>query len=705
MSTGVSSNLQLTPKPAQSEGREDLIAWAVAAQEQRNWEEAWSRWAVVRKRFPDEWGGYGAAAAAARELGRLDEAEQLLYDAAAHFSGRAVWLHELARIAERKGNWAEAEALWRRFIAVDPKTWWGHANLAVTLREQGRVEDAEEVLRGAREALPDEPPLIAEHARLAEARQDWDASLERWIQMRERFPDEWAAYRGGANALHQLGRLGEMTSLLHEASARFPANDGVQIDLARSAEASKDWPQAEKSWRRFVELNSAQWWGHTSLASVLHTQGKLEEADAALEAAQAQLPSEPAVFLEYARLADARNDSWLRLLRWQTVLERFPDQFPGHAGVAAALFNLGQPEGARDILAAAAQRFPDEAAPLFELARMAEWNQDWAAASDYWRRSIAIEPQTWWAHTGLATALYELGHGDDAEEVLARARQMFSAEAEVLRAHAHLAYRREQWAEAYRRFVELYEADPDLAWEAMGDLRQRLADLKDIVDLAADRWPIEASEDDEAMFTKFEPLGANCEFGMVQRRFGVEPLGLLRWADIRPDPLIMALNTRFAGVGDPDRTNIRRWHSPFRHEDEWNVIAHPYFSMHTHIPVDELRKEEEFERIRRRLVYLRDELIADLEDGEKIFLYKERGFRITSEQIFEIYEALRTYNPHNRLFVVHLANDEHAPGEVYNLADGLLAGCLEVDAMAAERQFIPFETWHKVVSKAFTIFK
>ena len=34
------------------------------------------------------------------------------------------------------------------------------------------------------------------------------------------------------------------------------------------------------------------------------------------------------------------------------------------------------------------------------------------------------------------------------------------------------------------------------------------------------------------MLLRFESIGSDCEFGAVQRRYGAEPLGLLRWNDV-----------------------------------------------------------------------------------------------------------------------------------------------------------------------------
>src|SRR4051794_33399291 len=46
-----------------------------------------------------------------------------------------------------------------------------------------------------------------------------------------------------------------------------------------------------------------------------------------------------------------------------------------------------------------------------------------------------------------------------------------------------------------------------------------------------------------------ESIGRNCEFGLVQRSFGLEPIGLLRWAASPLAALTQAFQGQFAGLG------------------------------------------------------------------------------------------------------------------------------------------------------------
>jgi hypothetical protein len=62
---------------------------------------------------------------------------------------------------------------------------------------------------------------------------------------------------------------------------------------------------------------------------------------------------------------------------------------------------------------------------------------------------------------------------------------------------------------------------------------------------------------DAELLLQFESLGDNCELGLVQRRAGVEPLGLFRFAGAPLRHLIRALETRFAGMADPAHVRVQ----------------------------------------------------------------------------------------------------------------------------------------------------
>ena len=91
---------------------------------------------------------------------------------------------------------------------------------------------------------------------------------------------------------------------------------------------------------------------------------------------------------------------------------------------------------------------------------------------------------------------------------------------------------------------------------------------------------------DRDLVINFESIGDNCEFGLVQRMAGAEPLGLLRFSSAPILLLCRALRTRFDGLADPAAVQV--WPA----KGEYLVrLARYEFVYHTHVRVGEMEPE------------------------------------------------------------------------------------------------------------------
>src|ERR1700761_7486556 len=68
---------------------------------------------------------------------------------------------------------------------------------------------------------------------------------------------------------------------------------------------------------------------------------------------------------------------------------------------------------------------------------------------------------------------------------------------------------------------------------------------------------------DHDLAVQFESLGDNCELGLVQRRVGAEPLGLLRFSGTPLRSLLRAMAARFAQIGDPAYVRLEPEHGEY----------------------------------------------------------------------------------------------------------------------------------------------
>lgn len=145
----------------------------------------------------------------------------------------------------------------------------------------------------------------------------------------------------------------------------------------------------------------------------------------------------------------------------------------------------------------------------------------------------------------------------------------------------------------------------------------------------------------------FESLGGHCEFGLVQRKFELEPLGLLRWVSITAEHLLTCLATDFAGVGEEAYTTLR-----VSARNEFMTLDTRYhMQMHSFIKNEGQDRGRFLAQMQRRLQFLRRKLLEDLAAAEKCFIYRARD-DTRPEQAEALAAALRRHNPANRLLFV-----------------------------------------------------
>jgi len=179
----------------------------------------------------------------------------------------------------------------------------------------------------------------------------------------------------------------------------------------------------------------------------------------------------------------------------------------------------------------------------------------------------------------------------------------------------------------------------------------------------------------------FESLGENCEFGLVQRRCGADPLGLLRFASAPIPALLSALRARFEGIGESDQIDVRISENQLEYlvfDKCFGFLYHPW------VLIGEASAKGIHRREAKQLPLLRRKLIEDLEEGRKIFVY--HGMQPLPEPLVRrLVAALRVYGPATLLWV-ELHNHEHPAGTVERIGEGLLKGYID--------RFAPGENAH-----------
>jgi tetratricopeptide (TPR) repeat protein len=556
-------------------------------------------------------------------------------------ASRAEWTERLRKLASRAMGRRTPHATAQQAEARLAPDRAALLRDALALRDGGSLDSADAALQAAMAAHPEDHELAVQHAVIAEWRGDLDDFLRRWDDVRSEFGHLAIGHAGFAGALRKLGRLDEADTVLGAAIARFPEDGNLRI--------------------------------------------------------------------EQAYIAQARNDPGAALPLWQAVMADFPTRPEGPAGAAAALRGLHRGAEADDVLRRAIAAFPDQRGFWMELAvnadETAATQADRFAALERWREVRHRWPDEPVGFAGQGAALKRLRRFDEADAVLEAGMARFPGDANLGINHAWVADARVEWSEAMRRWDGLRARFPAdrriLAGWSECLCHARVAAIDSLAACAEERAaeparppraagivPDLAPPAHRELLAGFENLGENCELGFVQRHFGAEPLGLLRWAGMTQAETLAALRGGFADVGSAETTLL---HLNPSNREYFTTDAAFGMSMHSFIQQDDANRDRIFEKIRRRLRFLRDLLLQDLRGGDKIFVFQAaRG--LTEEGMVELHDALRGYGDATLLCVRPAAQGEQ-PGVVRTIREGLLAGGIDRAGYDGKRWDIAFGTW------------
>jgi tetratricopeptide (TPR) repeat protein len=707
-------------------------------------EEVVKQGAALRAAVPQNLFGWLAPATALRELGRLDEAQTLLMEANVRAPDQDGLLAALADLAAQRGRWAAVSRYTENLRRVAPSHDAGWLLGVRSLRLQRRFEEADVLLSGAHAACPGRGWLLSESAALAQARGNLLAALAHWKAVREAMPDLQHGYIGALQCSQTLGRFEYAEVLLQEAAPRFPDAVWLMSHAGWLAHRRGDFEEAMRRWDAMLATHPSEQEGYRGAYLTLRRIGRLTDAERILRQALARFPTARWFWMEWALLAgmhyeyvelDRRwgeaaaalpDDSEIALKHalarsldlqhenrdWPTTMarltalhERFPDYIEGWSAHIRSLRLQRELAQAEQLAANCVERMPDEPEIWLQYALVAA---DQNALDRVIRRledAAARFPNHATIQSEYGRALIQVNRLDAAEAQYRQAVERLPSAPDLACGYATVAMHRQDWLDAMRRWQDVQSRFPHDGRAAHGllDVQAALESGEQGANMA--RAPIAEADDRSKMFWQFESLGGTgqgCEFGIVQRAGGADPLGLLRWTLIEPEYLIEALNSRFEGIGTPEQTALDFYET----DDPEYCYKDLRFKtrMHTFVHKRDMSEDKMFAQTCRRMAFLRRKMIQSLEAAEKIFVYKICERNLASDELERLFKALRRYGD-NTLLYVRYADNEHPSGMVEERMEGLLVGYISGFNISPEgRQRSPdLLAWNAICTAAFQL--
>jgi tetratricopeptide (TPR) repeat protein len=276
---------------------------------------------------------------------RVVEAERIYRDVIAREpQHRGAWVNLGNLLADRNEpeeaviayRWAlapDAQDHGSRRSAQDATVVTALANLAASLCELGRLDEATEACRRALALDPNHAPTNTNLGIILDAQGDLDGAVDAHRRAVAADPTCVKGHVNLAAALRRIGALDEAIEACRRALALDPDHAPAHTDLGIILDAKGDFEGAVVAHRRAVAADPTHARAHANLAVALRTTGALDEALATTHRAVALDPDDPMVRFNHAHalLMNGHLTHGFEEFRWGAKCRNWAEGYPAFA--------------------------------------------------------------------------------------------------------------------------------------------------------------------------------------------------------------------------------------------------------------------------------------------------------------------------------------------------------------------------------------
>jgi tetratricopeptide (TPR) repeat protein len=267
----------------------------------------------------------------------------------------------LAQREDNAGRLAEAEAAYRKILALRPDFCEAYNNLGKVLSDQGKLDEAA-------------------------------TQFERALAINPNFPD---AYNNLGAALRVQCKLDQAVTRLEQAIALKPDYAQAYYNLGNVLKDQNKFDDAAARYERAVTLNPGLFQAHNNLGAVLSAQGKLDQAMARLGQAIALKPDYPEPYNNLGKVLDEQGKFDQATARFEQALALRPDFAEAHYNRSnLKTFRPHDPDlAALEAIASDAGRLPPDKMVYihFALGKALEDVGDYPRAFEHWLQGNALK--------------------------------------------------------------------------------------------------------------------------------------------------------------------------------------------------------------------------------------------------------------------------------------------------------------------------
>jgi predicted O-linked N-acetylglucosamine transferase (SPINDLY family) len=264
------------------------------------------------------------------------------------------------------------------------------------------------------------------------------ASALEWIGKASAIDSQSAVYAFNfGKTLLQLKRAGEACEALERAASLDPQYVDAYNELGLARAEAGSLQAAEAAFRKALSLQPNYWEAHNNLGLLLHRLGRDEEAAQSLRRALEIEPRAPEVLGNLGLVLRAQRRAAEAAEVYRAALVLSPKDPALLTNLGNALSDLSRNEEALNCFRDAVAVAPNYADAYYNWGSLHLRAERFQEAADKFRSALGIDPHLADAENGLASALHDLGHIDDA---IAACRRALLLRADDRHAHSQLLF-------------------------------------------------------------------------------------------------------------------------------------------------------------------------------------------------------------------------------------------------------------------------
>ena len=392
------------------------------------------------------------------DLGRIDEARDVLEEAAALFSEDLYLQYRLGILYYETGELERAVRAFQKAIEINPAFTNAHFALATLLLQTGRYEEAETSYRNVLKLDPRNGTALKELADLLFEREEFEEGIELIEPLkREDLLDD-----GGRLALgrfyYRAGRVDDALSMFKELVDEQGGDAAIMRIIAELEIQRGHFKTACEYLRKAIEVERDNFGNYIGILLIVH--GMAGEPDGPEEEVDIP-PREAAQYLDEAARTvndDSAEDNYL---------------------IGAVLRKAGETERAERLLLRAEQLAPADRRTLFELAALYERNGDFDGALERIIRLYEKDPEDASVNNYYGYLLAEKGEKlDFAEQLLKRALVSEPENGYFLDSLGWILFRKGDAEGALRVLLEAagHAGEDPVIWDHLGQTYETLGE-------------------------------------------------------------------------------------------------------------------------------------------------------------------------------------------------------------------------------------